>query len=149
MRKVLSEDRHIAYLDPQATRLLEQGRECYRSLDLDKQRLLTWGDSVLILTWAGDRTNDTIAAWLNRRGLRAVNDGLLLTIRSTDSAAISDALFDLADSPSIDAEELLPSEDVPTMEKWEWLLPPALLRRQYASCVFDIPRAQDVARELA
>jgi ATP-dependent Lhr-like helicase len=102
-----------------------------------------------VLTWAGDRVNDTIAAWLDRRDLKADNDGVMLSVRSGDIAAVVDALFDLADGPTISASELLPNGDIPTTEKWEPLLPDLLLRRQYASRVFDIPGAQRVARDIS
>ena len=72
----------------------------------------------------------------------------MIQVQTQNADRVHDAILDLAEAPSITEAELLPVGEVPLEEKWEWLLPIPLLRRQYASRVFQIPAAVAAARRI-
>jgi ATP-dependent Lhr-like helicase len=141
MREILRGTDAVTFIDECAGTSLAAAREQYRALELDDRALAARGASTIVFLWAGDSANDTVAAWLTKRGLQAQNEGLCVQVRSGDLTAIHDALLDLAESPYVDVDELLPDHDIPFEEKWEWLLPEPLLRKQYASRIFDVRAA--------
>lgn len=148
IRAILASADPLPFLDASAVEAVNSARQAYRSLKLDTQYLLPWGKSTLLLPWDGDAVHDTIAAWLRRRGLDASNEGIVVQVQTQNTDRVYDAILDLAEAPSITEAELLPAGEVPLEEKWEWLLPEALLRRQYASRVFQIPAAVTAARRI-
>jgi ATP-dependent Lhr-like helicase len=149
MRAILGGSDELTFLDQTSSGALNAARKQYHELGLDERCLVPWGAYTLAFLWSGDAVNDTVAAWLTRRGLESHNEGLAVRVRSGDESAVSDALLDLAESPFVEPDELLPERDVPFEEKWEWLLPEPLLRRQYASRVFDVAGAIDVAKAVS
>jgi ATP-dependent Lhr-like helicase len=149
MQAILASTSPLPFLDSAAREALDAARQAYRSLKLDSQCVLAWGQVTLLLPWDGDAAHDTIAAWLRQRGLDASNEGIVVRVESRNLDQVHDAMLDLAEAPSITEAELLPTEAIPLKEKWEWLLPEPLLRRQYASRVFDILGAVAAARRLS
>jgi ATP-dependent helicase Lhr and Lhr-like helicase len=149
MRAILSSTDPLSFLDSAARDSLNSARQVYRSLKLDSQYILPWGDVMLVLPWDSDSAHDTIAAWLRRRDLEASNEGIVIRVQTRNTDKLHDALLDLAEAPSITEAELVPAGDVPIQEKWEWLLPEPLLRRQYVSRVFDIPAAVGAVRRVS
>lgn len=149
MRAILVSADPLPFLDTTARDAVDSARQVYRSLRLDSQYILPWGDSTLVLPWDSDPAHDTIAAWLRRRHLDASNEGLVIRVQTHNQDAVHDAMLDLAEAPSVTEAELLPTGEVPLQEKWEWLLPDLLLRRQYASRVFDVSGAITAARRVS
>lgn len=148
MRAILESTERLQFLDAVARERLEMARLAYKDLKLDSNYIIPWGNATLLFPWDSDAAHDTIAAWLHRRNWSATNEGVVIRIDTRNIDAVHDSLLDLADAPSITDEELLPSSDIPIQEKWEGLLPEALLRRQYASRVFDIPGAITAANRV-
>lgn len=149
MRTVLATGQAPMFLDARASALLGEAQVAYRENGLNDRRIVPWGGKLALLTWAGDKVNDTITAWLTNRGFRASNDGLVVSVTCDSIDSLLDALFDLGDGPAPSLNELISDELIPFQEKWEHLLPVALLRRQYGSRVLDIERARVIAREIA
>lgn len=148
MRGILESTDPLTFLDSPARDALDSARQAYRSLKLDSQYIVPWGDATLLLPWDSDAAHDTIAAWLRQRHLDATNEGIVIRVVTQNQDAVYDAMLDLGQAPSITDAELLAAGEVPLQEKWEWLLPDPLLRRQYASRVFDIPSAVAAARRI-
>jgi ATP-dependent helicase Lhr and Lhr-like helicase len=149
MRMILASTDSLSFLDSTAKDALESARQVYRSLKLESHYVLSWGDVTLMLPWDSDAAHDTIAAWLRQRNLDASNEGIVIRVQTRKPDQVHDAMLDLAEAPSVADAELLPAGDVPIQEKWEWLLPNGLLRRQYASRVFDVPAAVIAARRVS
>lgn len=143
MRKILEETTIPAFLDSTAQRFLAEARRYYQRMDLANQVVVDQGAEVMLFTWLGDSANEAIACLLIRRGFTATPSGpgieVLKGKHSTQE--IMDALMDAAidEPPPIDM--LL--EDVRNLqrEKWDWALPPSLLRKAYASHYLDLDEA--------
>lgn len=140
-----------AYLDEAAARFLGEGREEYASLDLSKRLILPVGSEVIMLTWMGDSVNEALACLLASRGLKAVpvRLGVELSLGSRSLEELEDVLEDLSTDDVPPAHLLL--DDVANIQrqKWDWALPPELLRRSYASLSLDIAGAMEWIKKAA
>lgn len=143
MRKILEETTIPAFLDSTAQRFLAEARRCYQRMDLANQVVVDQGAEVMLFTWLGDSANEAIACLLIRRGFTATPSGPGIEVLKGKHSIqeIMDALMDAAidEPPPIDM--LL--EDVRNLqrEKWDWALPPSLLRKAYASHYLDLDEA--------
>ena len=140
MRAILASTDPLSFLDSTARDALESARQVYRSLKLESQYILPWGDVTLMLPWDSDAAHDTIAAWLRQRNLDASNEGIVIRVQTRKPDQVHDAMLDLAEAPSVADAELLPPGDVPFQEKWEWLLPSGLLRHNTRVACSMFPR---------
>ncbi|MBF0630084.1 MAG: DEAD/DEAH box helicase [Magnetococcales bacterium] len=68
------------YLDAGAQRLLVEGRDHFRRLDLGRVRLLQEGTEVLLFVWQGDRVLHTLRFWLVAEGIKANQEWTLLRL---------------------------------------------------------------------
>lgn len=151
MRELLRSDTAVSFLDEPAGQLLAQGRRTYRDLALDETLMLNLGHQTLLFTWLGTAANEALICLLRRRGLEAEALGPAIAIgtsrQSLTRSEIEDVLGDAAidDDPPIDW--LLDGMKNLEREKWDWALPPALLRTTYASLHLDIPAALTWVRQ--
>ena len=148
MRALLSSNEVTPYLDKQGAALLGEARTNYRRLDLDRTRLLRLGDDVHIVTWRGDRTNDTLALSLTMRKFTSGNEGLSVVVRHRTIEEVGEALASLYDEPVIGPIELAQSVDNKMVEKWDPVLPDELLNASFASARVDVHGMRQVLAEL-
>jgi ATP-dependent helicase Lhr and Lhr-like helicase len=143
MRTILEDTSTPTFLDSTAQRFLVEARSYYQRMDLANQVVVDQGAEVMLLTWLGDSANEAIACLLIRRGYTATPSGpgveVLKGKHSTQE--IIDALMDAAIDEPPPINLLL--EDVRNLqrEKWDWALPPTLLRKAYASHYLDLDEA--------
>ena len=145
MRMVLAGEAPIAFADPTAMSLISEARAAYGRFRLSERVVIRSGDGVRVFTWRGDWVNDTLALMLTRRGLRAANEGLSLSVAKCDVPIVLTALRDIAESPIPRPETLVDVVQTKLKEKWDHLLPDQLLARNYASRELDAPGAHAAA----
>lgn len=148
MRCVLGEDAPIAFLDARANHFLSEARETFSRLGLARSRVISVGSEVRVLTWRGDRVNDTLATWLVDMQLHASNEGITLGVFDAECDRVLDALTEIRDMTPPRPEELAKSAQNLVSEKWDGLLPERLLRKGYGHKKFDIAGAQATAAEI-
>jgi len=119
MRTLYERSDQPAFLNATARSLLAEARDNYRRLGLRERHLVPFGSSTVVFGWAGDRAQQTLMLQLLSSGLKVEADGLALTV---------------------------PNKAV---EKHDWLLPEAVLDRDYASRQIDVEAAHQVAIALA
>jgi len=143
MRALYASDEVPAYLDAQAKAFLAEGREGYRRRDLSREFVIEEGRQLHLLTWLGDDANEALACLLIRRGFEATPGGPAVEVQLGGNPAddVLDALGDAAvdDPPPLDM--LLADAKNLAREKWDWALPPPLLRKTYASLNLDLDEA--------
>jgi len=148
MRQLLAEHVPIDYLDSTSARFLDQARREYDLLDLNHRVAVDAGPQVVLFTWLGDSANQAIACFLNRRGLTAWPAGPSVEIsKGTWSLQeIEHILTEAArdEAPSFDV--LLQGAKNLECEKWDWALPPPLLRKAYGSLHLDVDEALEWIR---
>lgn len=131
------------YLDAQAKIFLAEGRAAYSRYSLADEFLLDQGRQVHLVTWLGDAANEALACILNRRGFEASSGGpgVEVQLGGRRSSDVLDVLGDTAmDEPPF-LDMLLADAKNLQREKWDWALPPSLLRRTYASLNLDSDEA--------
>lgn len=143
MRGLYQQEIKPDFLDPTASRFLQEAQSAYRQLRLDGKVLLDQGSDALLLTWLGDSANEAIACLLNAQGFTSQAGRLGVEIskgaRSLDD--VIKVLGRVAKMPLPSPETLLHSANNLVTQKWDGLLPPSLLRRSYASLKLDLEEA--------
>jgi ATP-dependent Lhr-like helicase len=144
MRKILNGQDVPIFLDATAKRFLAEGQSAFKSMNLSNLFYLDQGLSMTLLTWMGDDANDAIACTLNQYGFTAASSGPGVEVgkgKRTTSDVLN-VLFDSVtkEAPSLDA--LLEKTENLIHEKWDWALPDALLRKNYASHFLDLVQAR-------
>lgn len=148
MLQVLLEVAPVPFLDPQAATLLSEARENFQRMGLATQSVIPMGGGVRLFPWKGDWVMDTLSLALKHRGFNVENEGLCHKLRGAGPDAVSDMLFDLSEGAFPTEIELTDEILNKVQEKWDWLLPEALLSRNYASHNLDISGAKRYFSEL-
>jgi ATP-dependent Lhr-like helicase len=147
MRSILASDDPIAFLDEGGKSFLAEARRYYQEAGLAEKKWLPEGRGTLLLTWKGDWVNDALVLLLESRGFRSANLGLAVSVEG-ETDKILDALYDIANFNHADATELLADAKNLSKEKWDWALPPIILRKSFASSWLDIHGAILAAKEI-
>ena len=101
----------------------------------------------MLLTWKGDLVNDALALLLEAQDFRSTNLDLAVSVEGeTDKIFV--ALNGIANLRHEDPAELLKDSKNHLREKWDWALPPVILRKSFASSRLDIHGATLAAKEI-
>lgn len=147
MRTVLAGQQAMPFLDSRAAGLLAEAREVFKRLGLDGNPLLAGGAELYFFPWKGDWIQDALALMLRAHGLDAHNAGLFISVRGLALDAWPNLLRELVAEPP-DEAELMRHVANQQQEKWDFLLPEALLAKNYASHNLDIEGACATLRKL-
>lgn len=148
MRVVLSDRTPLPFLDKAAAQLVGQARSAFERHQLAERTILRDGADVRLLTWSGDWVNDTLALMLTSAGFRSSNEGLSIVVAKSDVQDVVQALTTIANAPSPEPERLVDAVESKLKEKWDHLLPPSLLARNFASRELDALGAHAAAARL-
>ena len=147
MRLVVVGTDHIPFLDARAQDLLDEARKSYSRLNLDHSILVPHGNEIVIFLWRGDWIQDTIVLLLRTLGVKAENHGCFVSVRGISAPELVKACAELAASPP-DENLLTRSVLNKEQQKWDFLLPEALMARSYASQHLDIEGAIQELRKI-
>nr|WP_246394528.1 DEAD/DEAH box helicase [Microbulbifer rhizosphaerae] len=151
MRELLASGERLVFLDKEAHRFLDEGRENYARHQMAMKTLHNEGRSVRLFTWLGDAGNEALACLLTNRGFQALHGELGVEVRKENDMTaedIANALYDVALDGPLEAEELLKGAKNLAREKWDWVLPENLLARGYASNYLDLNEAMNWLRQM-
>ena len=144
MRQLLESTEKVVFIDEVAQRFLEEARANFHLMNLHTEHLVDQGRELLVLTWLGDSANEALACFMRLRGFTAAPAGPGIEVMKGEKTVdnILDALLDaaLAVPPTLAA--LLEGARNLEREKWDWALPPELLKKAYASLNLNIDEAQ-------
>ncbi|WP_198680908.1 DEAD/DEAH box helicase [Lentzea terrae] len=149
MRWWYESDDEPPFLDATAQRLLEEGRQSYRRLELGENPVLAWSDDTLVFPWLGDRVLNTLAVWLTTAGFETSRDGVAVSISKCTPAELGHAVRQLLANAGPTAVEL--AADVPNtvVGKHDAHLGTELRERAYAQSNLTVPAARIVLQSLA
>jgi ATP-dependent Lhr-like helicase len=142
MRRVLEEDTIYPYLKENARQRLENARHVARNTGMLQRSLVHLGGfNWCLFPWLGTRSFRTCRKFLkhyaHQLGISSIEfDGcnyMTFKLETTDGDAWLCRLADLVRERGIDCEALMESGEVPVFEKYDDCIPPALLRRAYAT----------------
>jgi len=148
MRAVLADAAPVMFLDKTAAQQLSEARNAFLRLGLNAQSILQNGINSHIFTWASDYVNDTLVLMLAHRGFRVENEGVCLTISNVNSKALSAVLLEISQDTNCSGIQLVESVLNKEREKWDWLLPPELLSKNFVARELDIQGALVTTRGL-
>lgn len=144
MRQLLESTEKVVFIDEVAQRFLAEARANFHLMNLHTEHLVDQGRELLVLTWLGDSANEALACFMRLRGFTATPAGPGIEVMKGEKTVdnILDALLDsaLAEQPTLAA--LLEGAKNLEREKWDWALPPELLKKAYASLNLNIDEAQ-------
>lgn len=144
MRQLLESTEKVVFIDEVAQRFLAEARANFHLMNLHTEHLVDQGRELLVLTWLGDSANEALACFMRLRGFTAAPAGPGIEVMKGEKTVdnILDALLDsaLAEQPTLAA--LLEGAKNLEREKWDWALPPELLKKAYASVNLNIGEAQ-------
>ncbi len=148
MRIVLSDSSPVPFIDRNAGKLLAEARDYYQQAKLDSTQLRQIGSDVVILTWLGDRINDSLSILLTMNKLTATNEGVALMVSRTSIEQVSEVLKSIANMSVLTPMAILADAKNILREKWDWALPDDILKKSYASLNLDVGGARTAAANI-
>lgn len=148
MRLLLEETSLPAYLDAVAQQALIDARESWCLFGFDTSPILGDGESTYLAHWAGTVTGDTIALWLQSRGIRTSNEGPFVLLDKVGVDTVGALLSELLASPPESAEALALCVPVLQKDKFDQYLSREVLAKGYAARQIDLEGADQVVRAL-
>lgn len=158
MRKVLLEDTVYPYLRPNAQKLLLEARKYARESGLLNREVILCGNkSFYICPWTGSKELRTINALLSfglkeRLDIFSVLDvpGASFCLQVTSSLNIEEFIHRLHEI-QIDINDpsmVLRRDQAPMFDKYDYLVPPKLLRRAFLNNQMNVPGALQILKEI-
>ncbi len=138
-----------SFLDTAASELLEEGRDNFARLGLDKSSVVSSGKNTLIFPWIGDRVTGTIVALLAAGGLDVANDGIAITVDDLTPKDLAAELAVLLPGGPPDSLELAAKISNKESEKYDRYLGDDLLNAAYAARSLDPRGAWTILTRLA
>jgi ATP-dependent Lhr-like helicase len=138
MLEILSTTLPISFLDLEGQYLLQEARDNFTRLALGTRQFIKFGRTTHFLHWAGDSEANTLALWLAAKGLKAGSEGLSVAVQDVDPEEIQRLVDEFETNPGITAEDLAATVVNKCHEKWDALLPEALLNSNYASMFLNL-----------
>lgn len=136
------------FMDEAAQALMREGCATFERYSLASAVLTQLGDAVFLLTWLGDHANEAIVALMKSKGVQAKACGPAIHFNDSGISMqrIASELLAFASQPVPDAALLLGKKHNLRREKWDWALPPRLLKISFASLHLDIAEARQWAQ---
>ena len=141
MRKVLADTVPVPFLDSAASNLLDEARAYFNRLNLSTEKVVVMGNSIRLFLWKGDQVMNTLELMLKNKGLKAISEGLFITVDNVTLVGLLEAFSSLMSDTPIAPELLVANVMNKYQEKWDVLLPDNLLCRNYASLNLNVPEA--------
>jgi len=145
MRDILAFRHPIPFLDAEGQKLLQEARDNFTRLELANRRFVKLGRITHFLHWSGDAEANTLALWLTAQGLKANHEGLSIAVMDVDPEEVQKRMADFAEDPGITTEGLAATVANKIVEKWDYLLPDALLDANFASMFLDLTGSMALA----
>ena len=155
MKRVLQEDTIYTYLQPKAQQLLSDARRYARENGLlDSKVLPCGGNSFFICPWCGTRAIRTMAK-LFSCGLKQTLDIYAVSssyyyLQITSGLSL-DEFLSRCRSLSMDLDDpnmVLPQDQTPKIDKYDPMVPEALLRSAFLYNQMDVPSAISILRDI-
>ncbi|MDR1058385.1 MAG: DEAD/DEAH box helicase [Treponema sp.] len=161
MRDILFEDASFPCLTENAARRLAEGRRLARNLSLEGRLIIPGGElpgaskkghAFYLLPWMGSRGLGALSLVLQKRefkdplgiiSLERKNEFLFRIVSRLPPEPWETLLRDLARNlPS--PEDLAAESPIPLLNKYDYLLPARLLRKQYAAAMLDLGELREL-----
>lgn len=137
MFKIYTSEQHPKFLDPRAADLLVEGRETFKRLNLENQRIVSFGNDSMLFCWAGDKIMNTITLQLRARGLKAEREKIAILVSKAGVEELKKGLKEIVEDGVADPLKLAATIQNKTKEKYDLFLSEELMSADYASSKLD------------
>ena len=148
MSRIYRSDEIPVFLDRTARDLLQEGRENFLRLALDKCYLVRDGKHTLLFCWMGSQIINTICLLLRTQDLAVGSDGLAIIVRDISPERLLERLKALVRMGPADTVELAAIVEDKIMEKHDCFLSEELLCWNYASSYLATTRAWETLKKI-
>lgn len=155
MKKVLCEDNEYPYLLPGAMKLLDESRVYARKSGLTDNRIISCdGHTFYICPWVGTKQIRTLIKMLScglKKPLEIVSvSGARYYIRITTELSVKECIQRLKEYKYDfdDPDMVLPREQTPYVDKYDFMVPKGLLRMAFLYNQMDVPSTIQMLKEL-
>lgn len=149
MFSVYSDKSMPIFLDSQARELLDEGRGNFHRYRLSSQPMLQIGSATYLFCWMGDRAQDTLAAMLRSKGLKAMNAGITIIVDNSTPGELRNKLQQLLGEGVPDVYKLARTVANKGCEKYDLFLTDELLSADYAVSKLDAAGAFNIVKALS
>lgn len=149
MRAILSGSEPLPYVDATGAKLLAEARAAFIRVGLADRDIIQLGAQILVFTWMGDAANQALVLALKQAGVDCQVEGPVIEVQAgcRNVQVLRNVFKAIGEKEPLDPLKLLEGADNLIKEKWDWALPPPLLKRAYASLWLDLPAAQAWAKQ--
>jgi ATP-dependent Lhr-like helicase len=144
MKRVLSEETGYPFLNMAATKLLGEARQTFTNAGLDKQDVVTSFSGVEWFPWRGSRALLTLELCAKAVGLKTERGDLCLRYQKLTAAEFAAHRKDIASRAFTPAQLVMLVTDL-QRDRFDELVPEALLQQAFVAEVLDLPAAQAAA----
>jgi ATP-dependent Lhr-like helicase len=139
MKELYTSNEAIRYADSNAKRLIDEGRAVFYEYALEDSDnfMIEKNKYTVLCTWLGDKGNRTLQLLFRYHGVSAYTGGLGLTVPGKNGEELVEFLQELQGEEIPRNETLLQDAQNLSAGKWDWVLPPRLLKENYASLYLD------------
>lgn len=137
------------YMNTTARDLFDEGLSFFRSLQLDKKRIVSHGKHVYLIPWMGDKIVNTLSILLIRFGYKVSCFAGVVEIGNAELIEVSNYLKSLNQGNSPSNAELAELIKDKQTEKYDSLLPDSLLNEGYGAKAFDVCGTVDWLNEVS
>lgn len=136
------------YLDSRATDLLEEARENFFRIGLDRKWLIPDGKDLLVFLWKGSRITNTLQVILKARKLNVSQDGLAINVASiTEQGFLSNIKETIVDE-NVNEMNLANTIENKAREKYDNYLSETLLNAEYSFRNLNIEGTKSLLSDL-
>lgn len=138
-----------AWLDAVGARLLQEGRDAWRRLQLNNSPIICQGADLLLFPWTGDRVLHTATIVLRGKGFDADTERVAIRLANTSPEQLAVALDELLDRPRPDPAELAALVKNKHIDKWDWVLDDTLACESVGARLLDVEGAYQILELLS
>lgn len=138
MRTIYLAEKQYVFVDEVATTLLQEARHWFNTHKLNQSGFVPFNGDMMIFTWAGSKTNNSLALMLIAEGLDAKSLGICILVTQTDVATLKQKLSGILEKRNFSGEVLAKYCENKIVEKHDIYLNEDLLSKNYASRYLDV-----------
>jgi ATP-dependent Lhr-like helicase len=146
MLELLLSEANLEFIDNNSHEAIASARLSFERMGRPQRSLCPSRGGFHFFTWAGDSVNDALVVLLSSQGIVSKNSGFCIDLFHVEEDEVMCAFRDIGKQESIDPVVALRDTENLEREKWDWCLPPEILRKSYASRFLDFKAALDLLK---
>lgn len=148
MREILASGEAYPYLDSTANQLLDEARQAFRDMHLDRRSIIAHGEGVLVFPWTGTKKLQTLSLALLARDFKASHFGHVIELQECEVEGVRKALEEMAGSPAPNGKKIAARLAQPALAKFDHVLSNDLMSLVTIAERLDVPALPHIAASI-